>query len=85
MQHIIPTEKIAGKIYFVRDSRVMLDQDLAELYDVETRVLNLAVRRNANRFPEDFMFVLTRDEIMRISQTVTSSKIKYSKQVHAFT
>jgi len=63
----------------------MLDRDLAELYEVETRVLNQAVRRNIKRFPEDFMFALTRDEIMRISQIVTSSDIKYAKQVHAFT
>ncbi|MCD6185301.1 MAG: ORF6N domain-containing protein, partial [Deltaproteobacteria bacterium] len=46
----------------------MLDKNLAELYGVETRVLNQAVRRNIKRFPEDFMFALTRDEIMRISQ-----------------
>lgn len=52
---------------------------------VETRVLNQAVRRNIKRFPEDFMFALTRDEIMRISQIVTSSAIKYAKKVHAFT
>jgi hypothetical protein len=63
----------------------MLDRDLAELYGVETRVLNQAVQRNIKRFPEDFMFVLTREEITRISQIVTSSKIKYSKRVHAFT
>jgi hypothetical protein len=63
----------------------MLDRDLAELYGVETRVLNQAVQRNIKRFPEDFMFVLSRDEIMRISQIVTSSRIKYSKRVHAFT
>ncbi len=53
--------------------------------ETETRVLNQAVRRNIKRFPKDFMFELTRDEIMRISQIVTSSQIKYSKRVHAFT
>jgi signal transduction histidine kinase len=63
----------------------MLDRDLAELYDVETRVLNQAVSRNIERFPEDFMFSLTREEIMRISQIVTSSKIKFSKSVRCFT
>jgi hypothetical protein len=52
---------------------------------VETRMLNQAVGRNKKRFPEDFMFVLTREEITRISQSVTSSKIKYSKRVTAFT
>ena len=63
----------------------MLDRDLAELYGVETRVLNQAVSRNSDRFPDDFMFPLTRTEIERISQIVTSSKIKYSKNVRAFT
>jgi hypothetical protein len=85
MTEIVSMEKIASKIYIIRGTRVILDRDLAELYGVETRVLNQAVRRNNRRFPEDFMFILTRDEIMGISQIVTSSKIKYSKQVHAFT
>jgi hypothetical protein len=85
MTEIVPMEKIANKIYIIRGTRVMLDRDLAELYGVETRVLNQAVRRNNRRFPKDFMFILSRDEIMGISQIVTSSKIKYSKQVHTFT
>jgi hypothetical protein len=85
MPDIVPIERIASKIYVIRDTRVMLDRDLAELYGVETRVLNQAVRRNIKRFPEDFMFMLSREEIMRISQIVISSEIKYSKQVHAFT
>jgi hypothetical protein len=63
----------------------MLDRDLAALYGVETRALNQAVSRNIKRFPSDFMFELSREEIMRISQTVISSEIKYSKRVHAFT
>lgn len=63
----------------------MLDRDLAELYAVETRVLNQAVSRNPERLPPDFMFALDRDEIKRISQTVTSSSIKYSKSVRVFT
>lgn len=61
----------------------MLGSHLAELYGVETRVLMQAVRRNMVRFPQDFMFELTRQEIMRISQIVTS--LKYSKTVYAFT
>lgn len=52
---------------------------------VATRTLNQAVRRNLKRFPSDFMFELSREEIQRISQTVTSSEIKFSKRVHAFT
>jgi hypothetical protein len=85
MPDLVPIERIATKIYLIRDIRVMLDRDLAELYGVETRVLNQAVHRNIKRFPKDFMFDLTRDEIMGISQIVTSSEIKYSKRVHAFT
>ena len=60
----------------------MLDKDLADLYGVETRILNQAVKRNPQRFPEDFMFTLTRGEIQRISQTVTS--LKFSKSVSVF-
>jgi len=63
----------------------MLDRDLAELYGVETRVLNQAVTRNLERFPNDFMFELDRKEIQRISQIVISSKIKYSRNVRVFT
>ncbi len=63
-------EPIRSKIYEIRGQRVMLDRDLAELYGVETRVLNQSVKRNANRFPEDFMFQLTKEECLR-SQIVT--------------
>ena len=56
----------------------MLDRDLAEMYGVETRVLNQAVTRNRKRFPADFMFSLNREEIRNISQIVISSKIKHS-------
>ena len=82
---MIPVERIKQSIVLLRGQKVMLDRDLANLYEVETRVLNQAVGRNIKRFPEDFMFALTRDEIMRISQIVTSSDIKYAKRVHAFT
>ena len=81
----LPIERIASKIYLIRDTKVMLDRDLAELYGVETRVLNQAVSRNMDRFPEDFMFSLNREEIMRISQIVISSEIKFSKRVRCFT
>ena len=68
---------IKNRIYEVRGLRVMLDRDLAELYGVETRALNQAVRRNIERFPEDFMFVMTEDE-MNIwkSQIVMSNSIR---------
>ena len=61
----------------------MLDRDLADLYQVETRILNQAVRRNIDRFPSDFMFELTRQEIRRISQFVIP--LKFSNKVTAFT
>ena len=53
-----PTE-IQNKIYIIRNQRVMLDSDLSEIYGVETRVLNQSVKRNIERFPEDFMFQMT--------------------------
>jgi hypothetical protein len=59
MQISVSVERIERKIYFIRDQKVMLDSDLAELYEVTTGNLNLAVRRNSRRFPEDFMFQLT--------------------------
>jgi len=54
----MPIDRITNKIYLIRNKKVMLDRDLAELYSVETRVLNQAVSRNIERFPEDFMFSL---------------------------
>ena len=60
-------ELIQSKIYEIRGQRVMLDFDLAELYQVETRVLNQAVKRNIDRFPEDFMFQVTAEEWVVIS------------------
>ena len=69
---LVPMETIAGKIYLVRNQKVILDRDLAELYGVETRTLKQAVRRNIQRFPEDFMFELTQEEEDSLrSQTVT--------------
>ena len=70
----------------MRGQKILLDRDLAILYGVETRALNQAVKRNADRFPNDFVFTLSREEIGRISQIVTSSAgLKFSKQVRAFT
>jgi len=85
MESLVPVEVIEKKIFLIRGQKVMLDRDLADLYDVETRVLNQAVQRNIKRFPEDFIFSLTREEIMGISQIVISSNIKFSKQVRVFT
>ena len=81
----IPLELLEKAIVLVRGEKVMLDRDLAELYGVETRTLNQAVRRNLERFPPDFMFELTRAEITGISQFVTSSRLKFSKRVTVFT
>ena len=59
----IPDEVIMSKIYLIRGRKVMLDRDLAELYGVETKQLKRAVRRNIKRFPEDFMFEMTKEEL----------------------
>jgi hypothetical protein len=59
---IIPDERIFGKIYYLRGKKVMFDKDLAALYGVEVRALNQAVKRNSDRFPEDFMFQLNKEE-----------------------
>lgn len=71
---VIPDEVILSKIYYIREVKVMIDSDLAELYGVETRRLNEQVKRNLSRFPEDFMFQLTEDEFGNLmSQIATSS------------
>jgi hypothetical protein len=70
---VIPVERIEGRILLIRGERVILDSDLAELYGVTTARLNEQIRRNRDRFPEDFMFRLTRGEFNLISQFATSS------------
>ena len=83
---IIPI-RIESLIYIIRDQQVMLDSDLARLYGVETKVLNQAVKRNIQRFPEDFMFQLTKEECLR-SQIVTlkESRGRHLKYMpHVFT
>ena len=77
---------VISKIRMIRGQKVMLDSDLAELYEVETRVLNQQVKRNIKRFPEDFMFQLTKDEFVNLkSQNVTSSWGGRRKAPFAFT
>ena len=81
---LIPSERILSGILLIRGKKVMLDKDLAELYQVETKVLNQAVKRNIDRFPTDFMFQLTKKELLNLryqfgisnltSQSVTSSR-----------
>ncbi len=74
----LPSDEIViSKIYTIRGKKVMLDRDLACLYNVETRVLNQAVKRNEERFPQDFMFQMTREELKDwMSQIVISNEIK---------
>ena len=72
-KEIVPADQIASRIRNFRGEKVLLDFDLAALYGVETRVLNQAVKRNADRFPSDFMFQLSVEETEMISQRVTSS------------
>ncbi|MFH1724637.1 MAG: ORF6N domain-containing protein [Elusimicrobiota bacterium] len=85
----LSTGSLARRIFMIRGRRIMLGVDLAVLYGVETRALNQAVRRNIDRFPDDFMFKLTREEIRNISQIVICSKsrtkIKHSPSILAFT
>ncbi len=70
----IPDEILMKKIYNIRGRNVMLDQDLAELYDVKTKRLNEQVKRNISRFPEDFLFQLNKEEFNDLkSQFATSS------------
>ena len=82
----ISDELVVSKIYFIRGQKLMLDEDLAGLYQVETRVLNQAVKRNIARFPSDFMFQLTSKEFENLkSQFVTSSWGGRRKLPFAFT
>ena len=86
MSEIIPVERITSRIYLIRGVKAMLDRDLAELYGVETRSLKQAVRRNIKRFPEDFMFVLTKKEFDLLrSQIVISTKGGTMYRSYAFT
>ncbi len=72
---LTPQEIIENKVYIIRGQRVMLDKDLAWLYEVETKRLNEAVKRNIERFPEDFMFQLSQEEFENLrSQFATSRK-----------
>ncbi|RKD92454.1 ORF6N domain-containing protein [Mangrovibacterium diazotrophicum] len=81
-------EKIVSKIYLIRNKKVMIDRDLAELYGVETRVLNQAVKRNISRFPDDFMFQLTKAEFENWKSQIVisnSEKMGLRKAPLAFT
>lgn len=71
---MIPDELLINRIYLIRGQKVMLDRDLSELYGVSTKVFKQAVRRNIDRFPDDFMFEMTQEELRNWrSQFVTSN------------
>lgn len=79
-------QTVENKIFEIRRQKVMLDFDLAELYEVETKALNQAVKRNIERFPSDFMFQLTKEGFeMNRSQIVTTSRKHSSTMPYAFT
>ena len=84
-QDLVPSEKIEERIFFIRGKRVMLDSDLAKLYGVTTKALLQAVRRNALRFPSDFMYLTVREEVMVLrSQFVTSKKGRGGRRNHPY-
>jgi hypothetical protein len=83
---IIPAERIEGAIYVIRGNKVLLDRDLAKLYGVETRVLVQAVKRNAERFPADFMFQMTKQEFenWRSQIVISDYNIKMNLHYHPY-
>src|SRR3989337_4110502 len=84
-ESLVPMERIERAIFVIRRQKVMLDADLAELYGVLTKVLNQAVKRNRERFPDDFMFQLSVIEANGLrSQFVTSKKGGYTRLPFAF-
>jgi ORF6N domain len=72
---LVPVELIERRIYLIRGHKVMLDSELAELYQVPTKVFNQSVSRNRNRFPEDFMFQLTVEEDQSLRSQIVTSKV----------
>jgi hypothetical protein len=94
-ESLVPVERIEGLIFLIRGQKVMLDTDLAQIYGVETKALNRAVKRNKERFPEDFVFQLTPEEFATMrcqigtgsnrSQIVTTSKRNVRFMPYVFT
>ena len=88
MDELLVQGEISSKILTLRGKQVMLDRDLAELYQVENRVLNQAVKRNLDRFPDDFMFQLTKDEFENLKSQIVISSSEHGgirKMPYAFT
>lgn len=73
----VPVKLIERRIYLIRGQKVMLDNDLAELYRVETKMLNRSVKRNLDRFPRDFMFQLSREEVLNLRFQIGTSSSGY--------
>ncbi len=73
-QGLVPDEIVISKIYLIRNQKVMLDTNLAELYGVETKRLNEQVTRNIDRFPEDFMFRLNENEYQNLKSQIATSR-----------
>lgn len=73
---VVPLQRITRAILLIRGQKVMLDEDLADLYGVETKALNRAVRRNLDRFPEDFMFQLTAEEFANLRYQSGTSNVR---------
>ena len=85
MKNLVPAELIESRIYVFRGQKVMLDRDLAKLYGVETKVFKQTVRRNLDRFPDDFMFQLSKGELTNWrSQFVTSNSDKMGLRYQPF-
>lgn len=74
--NLIPIERVISKILLIRGNKVILDKDLAELYEVETKSLNRAVKRNIDRFPSDFMFQLTQIEFKNLRSNSETSSLR---------
>ena len=79
---VAPVEFIERKIYLIRGFKVMLDSDLAELYQIPTKRLNEAVKRNLKRFPDDFMFQLSQDELESLRSQIGTSSGGHSGRRH---
>ena len=79
IEQLIPVERISSKIFLIRKEKVLLDSDLADLYGVQTKHLIQAVKRNIDRFPEDFMFQLSKEEFKSLEVTDCDLKLGWKK------
>ena len=82
---VVVTTPVESRIMSIRGKQIMIDRDLAELYGVETRVLNQAVKRNMERFPDDFRFELSREECLRSQIVISNGRGGNRYSTYAFT